>query len=133
MVAVNDLRAMPYISMATQAGARYWACRYCNVEGVYVHQLQTKIYIGAARVMHQWPASKKTSRHNRLLREWKRRFAGMPHVVSMLNVPIGGRDQKFRMEAGQLAEDAKGVTKAAYKRAVEAGGYHGIGNTLARQ
>ena len=127
LVAVNDLRAMPYISMATQAGAKHWACRYCNGVGTYVSCLDVVLYIGAARIMHQWPASRKTRRHASLLRQWKTKFRQLPDVIAQLDVPIARRDHAFRMMAGRVAEDAKSVSAAAHKRAVQAGGYHGVG------
>ena len=130
-MAVNDLRGMPYISMATQAGACHWACRYCNSRGWHVALLDKVVYPGAAaRVMHQWPEHKKTNVHKRLLREWKRRFASMPEVVAQLDTPDWRRDHAFRMQAGQVAEDAKKISAAAHKRAVVAGGYHGLGKCL---
>lgn len=127
MVAVNDLRAMPYVSMATQAGAKNWACRYCNCVGIYVPLLDVVIYVHGARIMHQWQQDMQTARHRSLLREWKTKFRLLPQAIAQLQVPIARRDQAFRMLAGKTAEEAKSVSGAAYKRAVQAGGYHGIG------
>ena len=126
-MAVNDLRAMHYVSMATQAGAKHWACRYCNCVGTYVHHLDVVVYIGAARIMNQWPEHEKTRQHASLLRAWKAKFAQMPDIIAQLDVPIARRDKEFRMMAGRVAEDAKTVSAAAHKRAVHAGGYHGVG------
>ena len=130
LAAVNDLRAMPYVSMATQAGAKYWACRYCNCHGIHIGLLDVVVYVDAARIMHQWPPQRKTRRHAKLLRDWKRKFRGMPEAIAQLDIPIARRTQAFRMLAGKIAEDAKTVSGAAHKRALHAGGYHGIGQSL---
>ena len=36
------------------------------------------------------------------------------------------RDRAFRVHAGQVAEEAATISKACAKRALEAGGYHGM-------
>ena len=133
LVAVNDLRAMPYVSMATQAGAKHWACRYCNCVGTYVRCLDVVVYIHAARIMHQWPASRKTQRHSSLLRHWKAKFRHFSEVIAQLDVPIARRDHAFRTQAGRVAEDAKSISAAAHKRAVKAGGYLGLGQFTSTQ
>ena len=115
---------MPYVSMATGSPAINWACRYCNLDGVWIAELDSVVYPGgAARVLAQLP--RRTATQRRLLNEWRRRFRGTPHIVAALVRPDYRRDHAFRMRAGKLSEEAKLVSEACYKRCVEAGGYHG--------
>jgi len=131
LVGVNDLRAMCYISMGTQAGAKAWACRYGNCLGIYIALLDVVIYPGVARQLHKFYDGRDIPPAvSRLLREWKRHFRGLPKVLALLDRPMFRRDHAFRMEAGQLAEEAKQINAACHKRAVRAGGYHGIGKSV---
>jgi hypothetical protein len=118
---------MPYVSMATQAGAKHWACRICNVLGVRVSHLDCVVYVDAARQLSQLPGHLRTAAHRRLLTEWKRRFRHTPQFVARLETPNFRRDHAFRMRAGRIAEEAKLRSKAAHTRARIAGGYLGLG------
>ena len=123
LIAINDLRAMHHVSMATQAPALHWACRDCNVLGVYVKLLDTVVYIGAIRLL---PGCGST-RVRRLQREWRARFHGTPDLLALEDRPIFKRDAKFNYDAGVVADQARVISKAAHERAVNAGGFHGLG------
>jgi hypothetical protein len=114
--------------MATQAGAKHWACRMCNVVGVRVSHLDCVVYTDAARQLSQLPGHLKTPTHYRLIVEWKRRFRRMSPFMANLSTRNYRRDHAFRMRAGRLAEEAKLHSAAAHRRARTAGGYLGLGS-----
>ena len=76
MVAVNDTRARPHVDMSTQPPAKRWSCRSCNVLGFKDSILQSTVYPGAVRYLEDTP------KHRRLKKEWKKRFAGTPEMIS---------------------------------------------------
>ena len=114
---------MHHVSMATQAPAKYWACRDCNVLGVKIALLDAVVYVGALRLL----AGTGSRRTRALTREWQQRFRGTPDLVEHMNRPIFKRDAKFNYDAGVVAEQARHISKAEHKRAIETGGFHGLG------
>ena len=123
LTAINDLRAMSHVSMASQAPALNWACRDCNVLGVKIQELDAVVYVGAIRLL---PGCGST-RARTLQREWRARFSGAPKLLALEHRPIFKRDAKFNYDAGVVADEARRISKAEHERAVKAGGFHGLG------
>ena len=69
LCAVNDLRAIPYVSMCVSTSSVHWACRSCNVKGIHLEALGTQIYIGAVRWLKKMPQDRVS---RRLIAEWNK-------------------------------------------------------------
>ena len=123
LAAINDLQAMPYVSLATKQPSLHWACRSCNTLGIHIAGLGTVVYPGAIRFIDSCGADISRS----LRREWCRAFRRLPAVLAMQNRPIFKRSGDFCRRAGLVAEAAFRKSVAAGKRAVYAGGFHGLG------
>jgi hypothetical protein len=120
---VNDTRAEPHVTMATQPPACQCACTVCDVVGWRCPALDSTLYICGIRCLAEF----KDREAVRLRAEWKRSMAGVPWVKSMDTRPFRYRDEEFRRAAGEASDFARTISEAALKRAVKAGGYHGTG------
>ena len=125
LVAINDLRALPKVSMATQAPSKYWACHCCNVLGINVPQLETQIYPGAIRLLDVCGSTR--VRVRQLTREWRHHFRQAPEILAVATSTVMMRDAKSNQRAQIVAEQAYKISKACGKRATEAGGFLGYG------
>jgi hypothetical protein len=124
---VNDTRACPHVTMATQPPALTCACGTCDVVGWHLPQLDSTVYVYGLRILSEF-----NDREARTLRaEWKRSMRQIPNAQTMETGPLRYRDAKFRRDAGEATEFAKTMNNgAAVTRAVQAGGYHGTGRLL---
>jgi hypothetical protein len=69
ILAVNDLRAIPYVDMSVSTQSMYWPCRSCNIMGIHNDVLGTQFFIGAVRWLSKLPPSR---RRSALKARWKR-------------------------------------------------------------
>jgi hypothetical protein len=120
---VNDTRAEPHVTMATQPPALECACTVCDVSGWKHPGLDSTLYICGIRCIAEFVDSEA----KQLRKEWKRSMAGVPWVQTMNAGAFQYRDEDFRRAAGEASDFARTVSAAALTRAVQAGGYYGIG------
>lgn len=125
LIAINDLRGLPKMTMATQAPSLYWACHCCNVLGIHVKQLGTTVYPGAIRLLDQCGSTR--MRVRQLATEWKRHFRSAPEFLAAATSTVFMRDAKFNERGQQLAEQAYKISDACGERATAAGGFNGYG------
>jgi hypothetical protein len=122
LVAVNDLRALHYVSMGKSVtGSINCSCKDCDLVGWRINQLGTTVYPSALHFLDD------ALQNEPVRREWMARNEHVHPEARNASQPRRLRDKHFRVLAGRAAEAAKGVSKAALKRAVDAGGYHGLG------
>jgi hypothetical protein len=120
---VNDTRAEPHVTMSTQPPALDCACTVCDVTGWQLPALESTLYFCGIRCLAEFGGAE-----TKLLRqEWRASMAGVPWVQSMNQQAFQYRDEAFRRAAGEASDCARGVSAAALKRAVRAGGYYGTG------